>query len=38
MNQQARQKATSSVERDFNKLLNNSNFDIDYRNNTDNCV
>ena len=37
MNQKARQKATSSVERDFYKLLNNANFGIDYRNNIDNC-
>ena len=38
MNQKTRQKATSSVERDFYKLLNNSNFGIDSRNNIDNCV
>ena len=38
MNQKARRKATSSVERDFCKLLNNSNFGIDCRNNTDNCI
>ena len=37
MNQKARQNATSSVERDFYKLLNNSNFGIDCRNNIDNC-
>ena len=37
MNQKAGQKATSSVERDFYKLLNNANFGIDYRNNIDNC-
>ena len=33
MNQKSRQKATSSVEKDFYKLLNNSNFGIDCRNN-----
>ena len=34
MNQKSWQKATSSVERDFFKLLNNSNFGIDCRNKT----
>ena len=38
MNQKSRQKATSSVERDFFKLLHNSNFGIDCRNNVDNCI
>ena len=38
MNQKARQKATSPVKRDFYKLLNNSNFGIDCRNNIDNYV
>ena len=33
MNQKARQKATYSVQQDFYKPLNNSNFDIDCRNN-----
>ena len=33
MNQKDRQKATYSVQQDFYKLLNNSNFDIDCRNN-----
>ena len=37
MNQNARQKAESSVERDFYKLINNANFGIDCRNNIDNC-
>ena len=37
MNQKARQTASSSVEKDFYKLLNNSNFGIDCRNNIDNC-
>ena len=37
MNQKALQKATSPVERNFYKLLNNVNFGIDYRNNIDNC-
>ena len=38
MNQKARQKATSSVERDFFKLLNKSSFAIDCRFNIDNCI
>ena len=37
MNQKARQRATSSVEKDCYKLLNNSNFGIDCRNNIGNC-
>ena len=36
MNQNAKQKAGSSVERDFYKLMNNSNFGIECRNNIDN--
>ena len=35
--QKSRQTATSNVKKDFYKLLNNSNFGIDYRNNIDNC-
>ena len=38
MNQKSRQKATSSVEKDFYKLLNNSNFGIDCRNDINNCI
>ena len=38
MDQKSRQKATSSVDKDFFKLLNNSNFGIDCRNNIDNCI
>ena len=38
INQKSRQKATSSAEKDFYKLLNNSNFGIDCRNNIDNCI
>ena len=38
MNQNSLQKANSPVERDFPKLLNNSNFGIDCRNNIDNCI
>ena len=38
MNQNYRQKVTSSVEKDFYKLLHNANFGIDCRNNIDNCV
>ena len=37
MNQKSRQTATSNVEKDFYKLLNNSTFGIDSRNNIDNC-
>ena len=37
MNQKATQKATSPVERDFQKLLNNANFGNDCKNNIDNC-
>ena len=37
MNQKSRETATSNVEKDFYKLLNNGNFDIDCRNNIDNC-
>ena len=37
MNQKSRQTATSSVEKDFYKLLNNSNFGINCRNNIDSC-
>ena len=35
MNQKSRQKATTGVEKDFYKLLNNSNFGIDCRSNLD---
>ena len=38
MNQKYGQTATSSVEKDFYKLLNNSNFGIDCTNNIDNCT
>ena len=37
MNQNARKKATSKVEKDFYKLLNNSNFGNDCRNNVGKC-
>ena len=37
MNQKSRQTATSSVEEDFYKLLNDSNFGIDCWNNIGNC-
>ena len=36
-NQKSWQKATSPVERDFYKLINNANFGIDCKNNIDNC-
>ena len=38
MNQKSRQAATSPVERDFFKLLNNSNSGIDRCNTIDNCI
>ena len=38
MNQKSKQKATTSVEKDFFKLLNKSNFGIDCCNNIDNCI
>ena len=38
MNQKSRQKATSSDERDFFKLLSNSNFGNDHRNNIENYI
>ena len=37
MNQVLRKNAKTSVEKDFNKLMNNSNFAYDCRNNVDNC-
>ena len=37
MDQKSRQKATSSVQKDFYRLLNNSNFGINCRKNIDNC-
>ena len=37
MNQKSRQLTKNSVEKDFYKLMNNSNFGQDYRNNLGNC-
>ena len=37
MNQKSRQQSKNNVEKDFYKLMNNSNFDYDCRNNLDNC-
>ena len=37
MNQKSRQKSKNDVEKDFFKLMNNSNFRYDCRNNIDNC-
>ena len=37
MNQISRQNAKTSVEKDFYKLMKNSNFGYDCRNNADNC-
>ena len=37
MNQKLRQQSKNSVEKDFNKLMNNSNLGYDCRNNNDNC-
>ena len=38
MNQKSSQKVTSSLERYFFKLLKNSNFGTECRNNIDNCI
>ena len=37
MNQKSRQPSKNNVEKDFYKLMNNSNFECDCRNNLDNC-
>ena len=37
MNQKSRQHLKDSVEEDFYKLMNDSNFGFDCRNNLDNC-
>ena len=37
MNQNSRKVAKTKVEKDFYKLLNNSNFGNDFRNNIGNC-
>ena len=37
MNQKSRQNAKNSIEKDFLKLMNNSIFGYDCRNNLDNC-
>ena len=37
MNQKSRQESKSNIEKDFFKLMNNSNFGSDCRNNLDNC-
>ena len=37
MNQVSRQNAATDVERDFFKVINNSKFGYDHRNNADNC-
>ena len=37
MNQISRQNAKNDTEKEFYKLLNNSNFGYRYRNNIDNC-
>ena len=37
MNQKSRQESKTTTEKDFFKLMNNSNFGSDCRNNMDNC-
>ena len=37
MNQKSRQQSKNNAEKDFYKLMNNSNIDYDCRNNLDNC-
>ena len=37
MNQKSKQQSNNNVEKDFYKLMNNSNFGYDCRNNFDNC-
>ena len=37
MNQKSRQLSKNDLKKDFFKLMNNSNFDYDCRNNLDNC-
>ena len=37
MNQKSRQQSKNDVKKDFFKLMNNSSFSYDFRNNLDNC-
>ena len=37
INQKSRQQSNNNIKKDFYKLLNNSNFGYDCRNNLDNC-
>ena len=37
MNQKTRQESKNNIEKDFYKLINNSNFGYDWRNNLDSC-
>ena len=37
MNQKPRQQSKNGIKKDFDKLMNNSNFGCDCRNNLDNC-
>ena len=37
MNQKSKKESKNNIEKDFYKLMNNSNFGYDYQNNIDNC-